>query len=175
VFPHDAGDTDAFSTEAFCSTLVVHAIPGDLESYLDRAVAFANERLYGTLGANLIVDPETDDEHAALLDRAIAALRYGCVAVNAWAGVGYFLAETPWGAYGAGADPRDSGAGVVHNAALFSRSLKSVVRAPFRPWPRPPWFVTNARAAQIGRALCSFEAEPSPLSAARIAVQAMFG
>lgn len=174
VFPHDDSDTDAFTTEAFCSALVVHTIPGDVESYLERAVAFANEWLHGTLGANLVVDPETDDEHAALLDRAIATLQYGCVAVNAWAGLGYFLAETPWGAYAA-SDARESGAGVVHNAALFSRSLKSVVRAPFRPWPRPPWFVTNARAAQIGRALCTFEAEPSPFNAARIAAQSLFG
>ncbi|HZT12787.1 MAG TPA: hypothetical protein VFA29_08285, partial [Candidatus Baltobacteraceae bacterium] len=57
---------------------------------------------------------------------------------------------------------------------------KSVVRAPFAPFPRswrtgeaallplPPWFVTNSRAAEIGRALCDFEASGSPLHAARV-------
>jgi aldehyde dehydrogenase (NAD(P)+) len=175
VFPHDSREDEVFGTEAFCSALVVHVLPGDIESYVERAVTFANERLYGTLGANLIVDPESDDEHAEILDRAIADLRYGCVAVNAWAGVGYFLTETPWGAYGGKATVAGSGSGTVHNATLFSRSLKSVVRAPFRPWPRPPWFVTNAKAEQISRALCTFEAEPSPLNATRVATQALFG
>jgi aldehyde dehydrogenase (NAD(P)+) len=178
----------ALQTEAFCDVLAVSTLPGELESYLASAVAFANDRLDGTLGANLIVHPKTERAFAAEVDGAIAALRYGCIAVNAWTGVGYLLAETPWGAYpGHTPDDVGSGIGVVHNAHLFSRSLKSVVRAPFAPFPRslggygstllpkPPWFVTNAMAARIGEALCAFEARPSPGKAAHIAALAMRG
>jgi len=178
----------ALQTEAFCDVLAVHTLPGEVEAYLASAVAFANDRLDGTLGANLIVHPKTERAFAAEIDRAIDGLRYGCVAVNAWTGVGFLLAETPWGAYpGRTRDDVGSGIGVVHNAHLFSRSLKSVVRAPFAPFPRslggygsallpkPPWFVTNAMAARIGEALCAFEARPSPGKAARIAALAMRG
>jgi hypothetical protein len=182
-----AGDA-ALQTEAFCDVLGVHTLPGETEAYLASAIAFANDELDGTLGANLIVHPKTERAFANELDAAIAGLRYGCVAVNAWTGVGYLLAETPWGAYpGHTPDDVGSGIGVVHNAHLFSRSLKSVVRAPFAPFPRslggygstllpkPPWFVTNTMAARVGEALCAFEAKPSPGKAARIAALAMRG
>ncbi len=183
----DDADT-AFREEAFGSVLAVTSIPGDTQAYLSDAVAFANESLWGTLGANIIVHPATMREHAAALDTAIAALRYGCIGVNAWTGVGYFVAETPWGAFpGHTPDNIQSGIGVVHNSHLFSRAEKSVVYAAFAPFPRsfrgygnslmpkPPWFVTNKAAARIGRALCDFEYHKTPLTMAAVAFHAMSG
>jgi aldehyde dehydrogenase (NAD(P)+) len=181
-------DDPAFSTEAFCGVLASTELPGTLENYVRDAVAFANERLHGTLGANIIVHPETMKTHAPLIDEAIAELRYGCVAVNGWTGIGYFIAETPWGAYpGHTLENAGSGLGVVHNSYLLEHTEKSVVYAPFAPFPRsvrggqftflprPPWFVTNAMQAQIGRALCDFELAPSPGRAMHIASLAMRG
>ena len=166
----------------------MHTLPGEIEQYLASAVAFANEQLDGTLGANIIVHPKTERIFATEVDAAIAGLRYGCIGVNAWTGVGYFIAETPWGAYpGHTLEDAGSGIGVVHNSHLFSRSLKSVVRAPFAPFPRslagyggallpkPPWFVTNAMAARVGEALCAFEARPSPGKAGYVAALALRG
>jgi hypothetical protein len=61
---------------------------------------------------------------------------------------------------------------VVHNTFLFDKPQKSVVRAPFAPFPRsivtgeftmlptPPWFVTNKQAHNVGRRLVRFEANP---------------
>jgi aldehyde dehydrogenase (NAD(P)+) len=184
----DARDPNeaALTTEVFSSLLAIATLPGDVEAYLNEAVAVANDRLRGTLGANLIVHPRTMRESAASLDRAVAALRYGCIGINAWTGVGYLLCETPWGAYpGNAIDDIGSGNGVVHNARLFSRSRKSVVYAPFAPFPRslmgygntllpkPPWFVTNRNQAKIAQALCDFEAAKSPLRAAKVALLAM--
>lgn len=175
-----------FTTEAFTGVLGYTTLPGDTSSYLDRAVTFVNTALWGTLGANLIIHPATATEHDAALDRAIARLEYGSVGVNAWTGVGYFLCETTWGAYpGHSLDDIRSGIGVVHNSHLFSEAQKSVVYAPFAPFPRslngyggtllpkPPWFVTNTNAPQIGRALCDFEARKNPLDAAKVAALAM--
>jgi aldehyde dehydrogenase (NAD(P)+) len=115
-------------------------------------------------------------------------MEYGCVGVNAWTGVGFFLVQTTWGAYpGHTLGDIRSGMGVVHNSHLFSEALKSVVYGPFAPFPRslsgygatlmpkPPWFVTNTMAAQIGRALCDFEARKNPLDAVKIAALAMRG
>lgn len=179
-------DRAAFVSEAFCGVLICVEFSGDAETFLRNAVTFANERLHGTLGANLIAHPDTLRAHAAAIDRAIDALRYGCVGVNAWTGLGYFLAETPWGAYpGHTLADIQSGIGVVHNSYFLERTEKSVIRAPFAPFPRslstrertllplPPWFVTNRRQAEIGRALCDFEVHRTPALAARVASIAM--
>jgi aldehyde dehydrogenase (NAD(P)+) len=189
VFADPAASADPpLDAEAFCSLLAIVKLPGDPLEYLERAVAFANDRLWGTLGANLIVHPATQRAHAAAVDRAVANLRYGCVGVNAWTGVGFLLAQAPWGAYpGHTLADVGSGIGVVHNAHLFSKPQKTVVRAPFAPFPRslfgygatllpkPPWFVTNRHQAQIGDALCAFEMSRSPLLLAKIAALAMTG
>ncbi len=184
----EPSDDEVFRSEAFCSVLAATSLPGDTGSYLTRAVAFSNEKLWGTLGGNLIVHPKTMRGYAAELDAAIADMRQGCVAVNTWTGVGYFIAETPWGAYpGHVRNDIQSGTGVVHNSHFFSRSQKTVVYGPFAPFPRslagygatlmpkPPWFVTNAMAARIGRALCAFETNRNPLTFARVVALALRG
>jgi aldehyde dehydrogenase (NAD(P)+) len=150
-------------------------LPGDdARAFLDHAVAFCNETLWGTLGANLLVHPSTIAELGDAFEDAIARLRYGCIAVNAWTGVGFLLAQTTWGAF-PGHPPNDiqSGTGVVHNSRMFDRAEKSVVYGSFYPFPRgvahgktailpkPPWFVTNRQSHEVMRKLTYFEASPS--------------
>jgi aldehyde dehydrogenase (NAD(P)+) len=183
----DASSEDPnFDIEAFSSVLAITTLPGDTATFLRDAVTFANDRLWGTLGANLVLHPATMTAHAGDLDAAIAGLRYGCVAVNAWTGVGFLLTETTWGAYpGHTIDDVRSGIGVVHNSYLFDRAQKSVVWAPFAPFPRslfgygatllpkPPWFVTNRLADKIGQALIDFEMRQTPDAAMKVAMLAM--
>jgi aldehyde dehydrogenase (NAD(P)+) len=168
----DAGE-ECFRTEAFASVLTATALPAaDVDEFLERAADFCNDRLWGTLGANIIIHPATARRHAAALDRCIARLRYGCIGVNAWTGVGFLLAQASWGAFpGHTADDIQSGVGVVHNSLLFDRPQKTVVRAPFHPYPRsvahgrptllpvPPWFVTHRRAHLVAERLTNFEAD----------------
>jgi aldehyde dehydrogenase (NAD(P)+) len=168
----DAGEV-CFTTEAFAPVLATTSIEAaTVEEYLEHAVDFCNERLWGTLGANIIIHPVTARRHAAALDRAIARLRYGCVGVNAWTGVGFLLAQASWGAFpGHTMDDIQSGVGVVHNSLLFDRPQKSVVFAPFHPYPRsvvhgrptllpvPPWFVSHRRAHSVTERLTRFEAD----------------
>ncbi len=161
--------SEAFLTEAFCGILFCVELPGDTELFLRNAVAFANDRLYGTLGVNLIAHPATEHAIPEAMARALADLHYGCIAVNAWAGIGYFITETPWGAY---PDSEDA-AGVVHNSYFLAQTQKSVVRAPFKPLIKPPWFVTNQKQARLGRLLCDFEAARTPLNAARVVMAAL--
>ncbi|MGW4271975.1 hypothetical protein ACWEGQ_06330 [Streptomyces seoulensis] len=73
----------AFTEEYFAPVLTVTRLPGQGQEFLDRAVAFANDRLAGTLGANVIVHPHTLRALGAGFTRAVADLRYGTVAVNA--------------------------------------------------------------------------------------------
>ncbi len=182
-----ANDEPLFRTEAFGPVLAETALPGDdAAAFLRNAVAFCNERLHGTLGAAILIHPRTIRRLGAAFDEAIAALAYGCVTVNTWPGVGFSLAHATWGAF-PGNTPADvgSGIGIVHNAYLFDAPEKTVVRAPFAPFPRslrdgertllptPPWFVTHRRADAVGRALFDYAAKPSPVRFARVLSNAM--
>lgn len=172
VDPNDA-KAHAFTEEFFGPVLATTALPGrDAAEFLCNAVHFANDTLHGTLGANLIIHPQTIAELGPALEDTIAELRYGTVAVNAWTGVGYLTPRASWGAFpGHSYDDVQSGIGVVHNALFFDRPQKTVVRAPFRPFPRsvghaefalsprPPWFVNNRTAEVTGRRLTDHAAD----------------
>jgi hypothetical protein len=163
----EAEDDPCFRVEAFCGLFAETALaaPGPAE-FLAAAVDFCNRRLWGTLNATLLVHPASlaDPALAAAVERAIADLRYGTVAINCWAAVGYGLATTPWGAY-PGHPPWDiqSGAGVVHNTLMFDAAEKSVVRAPFRAFPKPPWFTSHGTGDLLARELTRFEGDRSLL------------
>jgi acyl-CoA reductase-like NAD-dependent aldehyde dehydrogenase len=163
--PGARGDI-CYTTEAFCGLFAETAIAArGIPEYLERAVAFANDSLWGTLNATLIVPPAAlaDPADAAAVERAIADLRYGTVSVNHWAAIGYGLVVTPWGAYpGHTAQDIQSGTGVVHNTLMFSRVQKSVVRAPFHARPKPAWFANHRTAGRLTPRLVRFEANPSP-------------
>lgn len=163
----------AFGTEYFGPVLGVAELPGTGAAFLDVAVTAANERLRGTLGANVIVHPRTRRELGQRFLDAIADLRYGTIGVNAWTAVGYLTARATWGAFpGHTLDDVQSGTGVVHNALLLDHVERTVVTGPFRPAPRsvlhgelsmspkPPWFVGNRTAADTGRLLTGFAARP---------------
>jgi aldehyde dehydrogenase (NAD(P)+) len=155
-----APGTPALTTEYFAPVLGVVELPGN--GFLDAAVALANEQFAGTLGVNLIAHPRSCGPE---LEKAIAALRYGTVAVNAWTGVGFLTASATWGAFpGHTLAEVGSGIGVVHNSLLIANSERTVVRGPFRPFPKPPWFVTNKTAASTGKALTAFAAQQRPLA-----------
>jgi acyl-CoA reductase-like NAD-dependent aldehyde dehydrogenase len=163
--PGARGDI-CYTTEAFCGLFAETAIAAaGIPDYLERAVAFANDSLWGTLNVTLIVPPAAlaDPAVAAAVERAIADLRYGTVSVNHWAAIGYGLVVTPWGAYpGHTAQDIQSGTGVVHNTLMFSRAQKSVVRAPFHAHPKPAWFASHRTASRLTPRLVRFEADPSP-------------
>ncbi|GCE46388.1 acyl-CoA reductase-like NAD-dependent aldehyde dehydrogenase [Thermosporothrix hazakensis] len=167
VYPTKVNDI-CFTTEAFCALSSETALPASsVVEYLDRAVEFANETLWGTLNATILIHPLSlrDPEVAAALDRAIERLRYGTVSVNYWAATSFTLGVTTWGAFpGHTLNDVQSGIGVVHNTLLFSRPQKTVLRAPFRSVPTPPWFATRTKAASaLFPRLADFERDPSPL------------
>ncbi len=178
VDPAARGDI-CFTTEAFCGLFAATAIAADsVPQYIERAVAFANDTLWGTLNVTLLVSPAAlaDPEVAAAVEGAIAALRYGTVSVNHWAAIGYGLGVTPWGAYpGHTAQDIQSGTGVVHNTLMFSRVEKSVVRAPFHAHPKPAWFASHRTAARLMPRLARFEAAPSPTQLPAILALALRG
>ncbi|MEV7799096.1 aldehyde dehydrogenase family protein [Microbacterium foliorum] len=163
------------STEYFAPVLGVVSVPGTGQEFLDGAVAYANERLQGTLGANLLIDPSTEKMLGAGFDRSIAALRYGSIAINGWTAFGFITPTLTWGGFpGSTIADVGSGIGIVHNALLLDRVERSVIRGPFRPFPRslpivngggrfsilpkPPWFVSSRTGAAVSEGLTRFRA-----------------
>ena len=172
-------DDVCFTTEAFCGIFGETALEATtVPEYVDKAVAFCNGTLWGTLNVTLIVHPESlkDPDVARAVDRAIANLRYGTVSINHWAAVGYGLVVTPWGAFpGHTAQDIQSGTGWVHNTLMFDRIQKTVVRAPFRVFPKPVWFATHKTAHLLAPKLSQFEAAPSPAKLPGILALALRG
>lgn len=156
-------DDITFHTEAFCGLFAETALPGaSVAEYIDNAVAFANEKLWGTLTATLIVHPKSlkDPVIAAAVDRAVGALRYGNIGVNLWGAMSYFIGLTPWGGH-AGQDIFDiqSGIGHINNTLMFEKVQKTVVRGPFKIRPNP-LAVTHARYHEFCRHYAYYEVEP---------------
>jgi hypothetical protein len=175
----DAKDDIAYRTEAFCSVIAETALEASTaEEFMARATAFSNDTLWGTLDATVLVHPKSvsSKQSQAAFDRMVADLRYGTIAINHWAAVGFALMVTPWGAFpGHTRTDIQSGTGVVHNTLLFSRVQKAVVRAPFRVWPKPVWFTSHRTAEPLTRRLIAFEAAPSPLRLPAIVSLALRG
>jgi len=167
----------ALTSEAFCGVVAQTQLEaGDPGAFLEAMVDFANDVCWGTLSCMMLVHPETQRTYATELDRAIEELRYGGVGVNAWAGVIYGLVSPSWGAYpGHRLEDIQSGRGVVHNAFLFDRPQKSVVRAPFRINPKPAWFADHQTGHLLGPALTRFEAKPSLMRLPAVLAAALRG
>ncbi|GAC1582474.1 MAG: aldehyde dehydrogenase family protein [Candidatus Elarobacter sp.] len=182
-------DEPLFHDEAFGPVLVQTSLPGDdAASFLRNAVAFCNGMLHGTLGASILIHPRTIAALGPAFDDAIAALRYGSVTINTWPGLAFLLPAASWGAFpGNTLDDVGSGIGCVHNAFLLDRPQKTVVHAPFAPFPRsigagertllptPPWFVTHRRGEAVGRRMFAFAANPSLMRMTATAIEAMRG
>ncbi len=179
----------AFQTEFFGPPWAETTLDAsDEAAFLEAAVDFANERLMGTLGAQLIIHPSTKAKLGARFEAALARLRYGTIGVNVWSGVGFLLPNCAWGAFpGHQLNDIQSGRGFVHNALLLEKPQKNVVYGPFAPAPRsllqgevhtspkPPWFVTHRKSARVAQLLTAFEAAPSALKLPAIFAAALAG
>jgi acyl-CoA reductase-like NAD-dependent aldehyde dehydrogenase len=176
--------------EVFGPAMGITELPApNAEAYLVSAIKYANEQLYGTLGANIIIHPKTIAEIGqARFDAIITELHYGCIAINAWTGLGFLTAPTTWGAFpGHTLQDVQSGIGVVHNTMLFDKPQRTVIQAPFAPFPRnlmsfsftllprPPWFITNKRGHVLGQLLTTFQYRPSFAKLPKIFMNALFG
>jgi acyl-CoA reductase-like NAD-dependent aldehyde dehydrogenase len=161
-----------FTVEPFCSILSEVSVgSADPVEFLARATEFANDKLWGTLNAMLYVSPssERDKTLSAALEKSIAALRYGTVAVNQWPASAYALATAPWGGHpSASLADVQSGLGWVHNSLLLERVVKTVQRGPLSVFPAPPYFPGHRSLQRLGRALVDFEASPSALGFAKV-------
>ena len=149
-------------------------LPGNGQEFLDAAVAHANERLAGTLGANVLIDPATQAALGDGFEHAIADLRYGSISINSWTAFAFLTPDAHLGRLPRRDARRTSRAA---SASCTTRCCstgveRSVTRGPFRPFPRsipriirsmslskgsvlpkPPWFVDSRTGATVSEGL----------------------
>jgi len=163
-------DDDAeplFHAEPFCSIISEVGVGGDggdagddPARFLDAAVDFVNNKLWGTLAATLIVPGSVarDPVAAQAVEQAISRLRYGTVGVNIFPGASFALGTPPWGGYpGASRTDIQSGRGWVHNARMLEGIEKVVIRSPLTRFPKPVYFSSHRRANEAARRLVALD------------------
>jgi aldehyde dehydrogenase (NAD(P)+) len=161
------GDEKCFHMEPWCSVVSETTVgSADPVEFLEAAVKFCNDRVWGTLSATIIIHPTTakDPRVAAALDKAIRELRYGTVAINHWPALGFAFGTTPWGGHPSSTlEDIQSGKGWVHNAMLINDAdiEKCVIRGPLVAKPKPAWFADHKTGNKLGPRLVKMEADPS--------------
>jgi hypothetical protein len=152
-----------FEEESFVGVCAETAIDESSDTrFLDNAVEFVNERIFGTLCASITMPHGFASRHSAQLDQAIARMRYGSVSINQWSGVVYGLMTPPWGGYpGSTIETPESGIGHVHNTFFLSRFDKTVLRGPLCNFPKPAWFPSHRTCQQTAWSLLHLYEKPS--------------
>jgi len=121
------------SIEEFCAAVsrVVNDLPGNLAASVTRPDGMATH----------------DESRVELL---IDHMRYGVVAVNAWSALAYAVANVPWGGFPGGTiEAPESGLGYVHNPYFLPLVHNTILRAPLRVWPMPPWFPWHSKGGRL--------------------------
>ncbi len=191
VADFDQGESEWLANnEVFAPAFTIKFLSGECpKNYLASAIDFANEKLHGTLGANIVIHPATIKKIGReKFESLLGQLRYGTIAINTWTGLAFLLNACPWGAFpGASLKKPGSGIGTVHNTWMLERTEKTVVQAPWRPFPRnllslnfsllprPPWFITNGKQHILGRLLTYFYYLPSVWKLPGIFINALKG
>lgn len=176
----DADNTNevCFTTEVFGSfSSTTNIAAASIPEYIDKAVEFCNQRLWGTLAATIVVHPSSlKDENIRLaVERAQRNLRYGTISINHPPYVSYLMATNIWGAYpGAPEHDIQSGNVQVNNAYMLENTQKTVTVGPFKVTPKPAWLPGNKKARRIIKRLLAYEIDRSPLNLLRMLFASLF-
>ncbi|MGD8229958.1 MAG: aldehyde dehydrogenase family protein [Desulfobacteraceae bacterium] len=132
--PEVEDDSLALKEEAFTMVLAQTSIKGtggDSLEFLNKAVQFCNEKVFGDLACSVIVDPRTARRIGSGIDDCIAKLEYGIIGVNVWSGFVAIFPQLTWGAFpGNTAWNIESGVGQLGNSYMFDQIEKSVLWTP---------------------------------------------
>ncbi len=154
--------------EVWSTALYFKEIPySSYEDYSSNSIDYVNNELWGNLGVTVLLKNHKRKINENILNTYIEGLKYGTVAINEWAALGFVIPTLPWGGFPGNKDNDiQSGQGYVHNSLLFESPQKGVVYSKFRlsPLIDPPWFVTNKKAHRIFKNLTYYQATKSKLN-----------
>mgnify|MGYP000211957848 FL=1 len=172
VTPHLTREIKAYSKfeidEVWSSTIYFKKIEyTSVEDFANKAVNYCNEELWGNLGVSVIIKDHDRKFNNHITNLYIDRLKYGTIAINEWAAIGYIIPQLPWGGFPGNRDNDiQSGQSVVHNSMLFESPLKGVVNTKFRisRLIDPPWYVTNKKARRLFKNLTYYQIENSNIN-----------
>jgi acyl-CoA reductase-like NAD-dependent aldehyde dehydrogenase len=153
-------ETRLFREEAFCGMLGWVELEADRpEQFMKQAAEFCNRRLWGDLSCLVLIDQRTRQVYERAVAQTLAALEYGTVGLNVYAGLAFASSVTPWGSYLNG--KADTGNGWVHNTYFFDRPEKTVMEGSFIPITPKPWIKPFPNLHKVGPALFELDLEPT--------------
>lgn len=146
-------DVIYFNEESFVCVCAETALDAaDERDFIQKATHFANDRLWGTLAASVMIHPKfrKEPKNEQAFQRMLADLRVGTIGVNYWSAISYAMMSTPWGGYPIGTtkDPK-SGVGWVHNTYMLDAAQKAVLEGPITLFPKPLWFPSNQHGEEV--------------------------
>lgn len=153
-------DETAYNREFWASFTTQTYLEGKTkEEYLENAVKFANEKLWGTLSVAIVIDTKTQKEltDSGVLDKVIDDLHYGTVAFNVYPGFSMQAEGNPWGGYpGATYNNIQSGNSFVHNPYMLEKVEKSVFFMPFRMGKEPFATIRKEAKPDLAKAMVNY-------------------
>jgi acyl-CoA reductase-like NAD-dependent aldehyde dehydrogenase len=161
-----------FNEESFVCVAVETPLTADSDTaFLNRAVDFANQELWGTLAASLTLPSgfRKDPSREAALQSALGRLEYGTIAINHWSGLAFAMMSPGWGGVaGSTLDDAQSGIGWVHNTYLLDGVEKHVLEGPLVVAPKPLWFATHSNPEPIAWRLLDLYDKPGLWNLVRV-------
>ncbi len=165
-----------FQEESFVCVCAETAIDSVSDTdFLEQAVNFVNDQVWGTLCATITVPDQFRKSEQDFLDRCISRMDYGAVGINHWPALNYAFMSTPWGG-APGADLRSvtSGIGNVHNTFFLRDVSKTVLFGPLTLFPKPVWFPSHANPESVGWGLFKHYLQPSMGTLLRVGLSVVF-
>ena len=154
--------------EVWSTALYFKEIPyTSYEDFCIQSIDYVNNELWGNLGISVLIKNHNSKANQTILHKYVDSLKYGTVAINEWAALGFAIPTLPWGGYPGNKDNDiQSGQGYVHNSLLFESPQKGVLYSKFRLSRiiDPPWFITNRKAHKIFKNLTYYQATKSKIN-----------
>ncbi|QDT41329.1 Aldehyde dehydrogenase family protein [Gimesia alba] len=165
-----------FQEESFVCVCAETALEADSDTeFLERAVDFVNQEVWGTLCATITVPNAFQKTNRDVLDRCISRMNYGAVGINHWPALNYAFMSTPWGgAPGTNLTNVASGIGNVHNTFFLSDVEKTVLYGPLTLFPKPVWFPSHPNPEAVGWGLMNLYRQPSLMNLLRVGLSVVF-
>ena len=179
--PHLTREIKAYNKyeldEVWSSTIYFRKIAySNAEDYVKKATDYCNNELWGNLGVSVIIKNHNNKFNKHITNSYIENLKYGTIAINEWAAIGYIIPQLPWGGFPGNKDNDiQSGQSFVHNSMLFESPLKGIVETKFRisRLIDPPWFITNKKSRRLFMNLTYFQINNTKINLIKLIFSAL--
>ena len=179
--PHLTREIKAYNKyeldEVWSSTIYFRKIAySNAEDYVKKTIDYCNNELWGNLGVSVIIKNHNNKFNKHITNSYIENLKYGTIAINEWAAIGYIIPQLPWGGFPGNKDNDiQSGQSVVHNSMLFESPLKGIVETKFRisRLIDPPWFITNRKSRRLFMNLTYFQINNTKINLIKLIFSAL--